>query len=157
MCYSHLLQYIIPRVVYVCNLIQNHLSFITILPPPTGPETSIAASQRWARREKKKRGGKNRNSEDPSCHTWSKCPRGKKGQGKNKTHYYVYMVGSEKVDSNTRGHAAGSEERGTQKARTNEEHHQGVTQWVIKGRGRGRCRSRSSIPKGRSGSTTWKK
>lgn len=37
--------------------------------------------------------------------------------------------------------------RDTQKARTNEEHHQDVTQWVIKGRGGGRSRNRSSICK----------
>lgn len=53
--------------------------------------------------------------------------RKRKGQGKNKTHYYVYMVESEKVDNNTRGHAAKSEEMDTPKARTNEEHHQDVT------------------------------
>jgi hypothetical protein len=32
-------------------------------------------------------------------------------RGKNRTHYYVYMVGSEKADNNTRGDAAESEKR----------------------------------------------
>lgn len=39
----------------------------------------------------------------------------KRDNGKEKTHYYVYMVESEKVDNNTTGHAAESETKGIPK------------------------------------------
>lgn len=60
----------------------------------------------------KKKGGKR--TETMKIHNTTPGPnvrRKRKGQGKNKTHYYVYMVGSEKVDINTRGHAAESEKK----------------------------------------------
>lgn len=111
MCYLHLLRYMIQEhmlSMYVCMQFDSNSSIICHdIPPPTGPGTSIAASQKGKQKKGEER------TETVKIHNTTPGPnvrRKRKGQGKKKkTHYYVYMVESEKVDNNTTGHAAESE------------------------------------------------
>ena len=106
---------------YVCNLIQIHLSFVTIFHHQWGPGPASLGV--------KKRGGKNKTVKIHNTTPGPNVRRKKKrGQGKKTKHIIMYTWSEVKrLIIIQEAMPLKVKERDTQKARTNEEHHQDVT------------------------------